>query len=344
MTDMTNTLVDAGAHFNDATNLLEGGLTPATLGLYEADVKAAVADFSAILTTNGGAGLASVGGVALSAQDVSVLTTEMGQMNSNLVQAPLAVTTTDPVAATGPVAAAQNFLVSGQENIISAINGDLTLADALVVAAEQTPGPQPGFQLLPVGNDSQSALTNIETQIPPSLADIGLVFNAVTNLELGGNVNHLPQINADLAAIETGLTNLLANPSTIATIAAAPSGVGLPSEDPATVTAHLQTVLNDIGLQIQHDNADSGPTLATETHANMLAIIDIVQNDPALNLAAGGMGHPGGGDFGELPATLPVAAPPPPPPPVASHGNPHGHALGDFASTHGVGEHFWLHG
>jgi hypothetical protein len=352
MTDMTNTLVDAGAHFNDATTLLEGGLTPATLGLYETDVKAAVADFSAILTTNGGAGLASVGGVALSAQDVSVLTTEMGQMNANLVQAPLAVTTTDPVAATGPAAAAQNFIVGGQENIISAINGDLTLADALVVAAEQTPGAQPGFQLLPVGNDSAAEIVAAEAY-GASLKDIGQVFNAVENLELGGNVNNLPQIDKDLVAIQTGLMNMISFPTATPALAAIESGETATAA--AATTAHLQTLLADINLQIQHDGTDSGATLSTETNANMLAMIDLVQNDPALNVAAGGTGHPGGGGFGELPVYLPSTAaalahpptitpPPPPPPPVALHGDPHGHALGDFASTHGVGEHFWLHG
>jgi hypothetical protein len=353
MTDMTNTLVDAGAHFNDATTLLEGGLTPTTLGQYTTDVQNARADINAIIT-NAAGGSATIGSVTVSPDDavLSSVSTALGQI---LSEAPLAVTTTDPVAASGPVAAAQNYLFGEHVNIIADINGDPTLANALVTAAEQTPGAFPGFQLLPVGNDSAAALKNIETQMPPSLADIGSVFNAVTNLELGGNVNHLPQINADLAAIETGLTNLLANPSTIATIAAAPSGVGLPSEDPATVTAHLQTVLNDIGLQIQHDNADSGPTLATETHTNMLAIIDIVQNDPALNLAAGGMGHPSsGGGFGELPPTLPVAAPPPPPPPpVTTHGNGNGnldpHHSGNVAvdphgNAHGVTDHFWLHG
>jgi hypothetical protein len=80
------------------------------------------------------------------------------------------------------------------------------------------------------------------------------------NLELGGDPNHLPQINADLTAIQTGLMNLVSFPTATSALAAIEANES--PADAAATTAHLQTVLADINLQIQHDNTDTGATLS----------------------------------------------------------------------------------
>jgi len=129
----------------------------------------------------------------------------------------------------------------------------------------------------------------------------------VVNLELGGDPNHLPQINADLTAIQTGLMNMVSFPTATPALAAIEANES--PADAAATTAHLQTVL---ALQIQHDNTDTGATLYAETHANILAIIDTIHGDPALDGAVGG-----------------------------PHGNAHGEL--NVAPPHGVAEHFWLH-
>ena len=80
------------------------------------------------------------------------------------------------------------------------------------------------------------------------------------NLELGGDPNHLPQINADLTAIQTGLMNMVSFPTATPALAAIEANES--PADAAATTAHLQTVLADINLQIQHDNTDTGATLS----------------------------------------------------------------------------------
>jgi hypothetical protein len=152
---------------------------------------------------------------------------------------------------------------------------------------------------MPVGDDSPAALT-AASQFGASLHQIGTVFNAAENLELGGDPNHL-------TAIQTGLMNMVSFPTATSALAAIEANES--PADAAATTAHLQTVL---ALQIQHDNTDTGATLYAETHANILAIIDTIHGDPALDGAVGG-----------------------------PHGNAHGEL--NVAPPHGVAEHFWLH-
>ena len=155
---------------------------------------------------------------------------------------------------------------------------------------------------MPVGDDSPAALT-AALQFGASLHQIGTVFNAAENLELGGDPNHL-------TAIQTGLMNMVSFPTATPALAAIEANES--PADAAATTAHLQTVLADINLQIQHDNTDTGATLSAETHANILAIIDTIHGDPALDAAVGG-----------------------------SRGNAHGEL--NVAPPHGVAEHFLLH-
>ena len=206
------------------------------------------------------------------------------------------------VAAGGP--AVPGTVAAAQNAVLNLMNGDPVLASALAT----NPGGV-GFQAMPVGDDSPAALT-AALQFGASLHQIGTVFNAVVNLELGGDPNHLPQINADLTAIQTGLMNLVSFPTATSALAAIEANES--PADAAATTAHLQTILADINLQIQHDNTDTGATLSAETHANILAIIDTIHGDPALDGAVGG-----------------------------PHGNAHGEL--NVAPPHGVAEHFWLH-
>ncbi len=64
----------------------------------------------------------------------------------------------------------------------------------------------------------------------------------------------------------------------------------------ATTTIHLQTALGQIGLQLnKYDGmeANGKATGLRGTADNLLDIIDIVQGDANLNMAAGGNGNRG---------------------------------------------------
>jgi hypothetical protein len=73
-------------------------------------------------------------------------------------------------------------------------------------------------------------------------------------------------------------------------------------------------VLNDVQLQTalyDYQYATQPDSAAQSTHANLLDVISIVQNDEALNFAAGGAGAPGHrGGFAELPGAEPGLVPP----------------------------------
>jgi trimeric autotransporter adhesin len=108
-----------------------------------------------------------------------------------------------------------------------------------------------------------------------------------------------------MKAISTGLTGLANNPTALAAIESAAGETGSAA---ALTTIHLETALNQINLQISDFDAKyaSDPNIAARsTNDNLLDIIDIIQNDPALNTAAGGNGNPGTvGGFAEFPAYL----------------------------------------
>jgi len=304
---LSTDLSQAGVVFDDATRLLDGGLwsTPADnnnqiayLGMYTTDVTAVLDDINADLANPGGVTV-SGNAYALSAADTAVLQQVQGQLQTLLTEAPLSVGNSH--AAT----TAQELIHTTQTSILSEINGDTALATAL--AANPFPATTGangvGFDALPTGSDNAAALA-AATAPSATLAQIGSVFNAAADLAVGGlNHSNLGEFNADMAAITTGLTNLINNPTALAAIETAAGETGSAA---ALTTVHLDTVLNQIELQTSKFDAEyaSNPNVAARaTNDNLLDIIDIVQGDGALNVAAGGNGTPGTvGGFGEFPA------------------------------------------
>jgi hypothetical protein len=300
-------LQQAGAVFNDAMRMSDGGLwdTPADsnnqkafLGMYTTDIQAVLNDVTAMLGNPGGV---TVGGAALglAAADTAVLTQVQGQLQTLITLA------NGSVGTSAAAATNQELLHTTATSILAEINGDATLANALAGAtyAGGTGADNVGFQALPVGADDAAALAAASGP-NATLADIGKVFNAATALAVGGlNQFNLPQFNADMQAIQTGLTNLVNNPDALAAIEQGLNGV-----DAATTTLHLDTVLEQIKSQLNSFDAEyaANPNVAARsTSDNLLDIIDIVQGDAALNVAAGGNGTPGNvGGFSEMPAFL----------------------------------------
>ncbi|WP_407180638.1 hypothetical protein [Bradyrhizobium sp. STM 3562] len=304
---LTTDVAQAGAVFNDATRLLDGGLwsTPADnsnqqayIGLYTTDVTAVLNDVKAMLADPNGV---TVGGTAytLSTADTTVLTQVEAQLQTLLTEAPHSV-------GNGHAAiTAQESLHTIQTSILNEINGDAALAKALAANsyAANTGANDVGFQALPTGSDSAAALAKASAP-GATLADIGSVFNAAADLAVGGlNHSNLAQFNADMKAIAAGLTHLINSPTALASIEA-----GEGAADAAATTIHLDTVLNQINLQIDQFDKEyaSNPNVAARaTNDNLLDIIDIIQGDGALNGAAGGHGDPGTvGGFAELPGYL----------------------------------------
>ena len=305
--NLSTDLAQAGVVFNDSTRLLDGGLwsTPADsnnqaayLGLYSTDITAVSDDINAALGNPSGV---TVSGDAypLSAADTAVLTQVEGQLQTLLTEAPLSVGNSHNATT------AQELIHTTQTSILSEINSNSALAAALATNPfpSGTGANNVGFENLPAGSDDSAALA---TAAAPNatLGQIGTVFNAAADLAVGG-LNHanLPEFNADMKAIATGLTNLLGNPTALSAIEFGEAG-----SDAALTTIHLQTVLNQVNLQINSFDAEyaTNPNIAARsTNDNVLDIIDIVQNDTALNTAAGGNGNPGTvGGFAELPAYM----------------------------------------
>jgi trimeric autotransporter adhesin len=300
-------LAQAGAVYNDATRLLDGGLwsTPfdahnqqAYLGMYTTDITAVSNDIAAMLANPG---QMTVGGVAFtpSTTDTAVLTEVESQLQTLLTVAPNAVGNSHHAID------AQATLHTVQAEILNEINGDSALATALGNAAYMNPGTganDAGFQALPQGADDPFTLAQAKTGA--SLATIGQVFNAAADLADGGlNHTNLGQFGHDMSAIQHGLENLLNNPTELAQIE-----TGENATSAALTTIHLQTMLNQIDLQINTFDKEyaSNPNVAARaTNDNLLDIIDIVQGDANLNAAAGGNGTPGHvGGFGEMPGYL----------------------------------------
>lgn len=302
-------LAQTGAVYNDSTRLLDGGLwsTPADshnqaayLGLYTADIQAVQADINAALADPNAV---TIGGNShtLSTTDTSVLTQVQGQLQTLLDSAPNSIG--DSHGAT----TAQEQLHTTQTAILNEINGDTALATALgnVSYPGGTGADNVGFEALPIGSDSSAALAAAAAP-GATLQDIGNVFNAAADVAVGGlNHSNLPEFNADMKAIATGLSGLINNPTELSAIESAAGESGTAA---ALTSVHLDTLLNQINLQINdfdHKYANDPNTAARATNDNLLDIIDIVQGDPALNMAAGGNGDPGtNGGFAEMPAYL----------------------------------------
>ena len=130
---LSTDLAQAGAVFNDATRLLDGGLwnNPADsnnqiayLGMYTTDVTAVLNDINAALANPNGV---TVGGNAytLSDQDKAVLSQVQGQLQTLITEANHSVGTSHAAAT------AQELLHTTQTTILNEINGDGALATAL---------------------------------------------------------------------------------------------------------------------------------------------------------------------------------------------------------------------
>ncbi len=305
--NLTTDLAQAGATFNDATRLLDGGLwsTPADtanqnnyLGSFLADIHAVLNDVNADLANPG---TVTVGGNAytLTTADTQVLTQVQSQLQTLLTEAPLSV-------GNSPGAmAAQQTIHTTETQILSEINGDTGLATALAnnSYAATTGSTDVGFQNLPAGSDNAAALA-AATAPGASLAQIGNVFNAAVDLAAGGlNSSNMGEFTADMHAIATGLSNLINNPTQLAALES-----GETASDAALTTIHLDTMLDQVNLQLNKFDGEyaTNPNVAARaTNDNLLDIIDIVQNDAALNMNAGGNGNPSStGGFAEMPGYL----------------------------------------
>lgn len=309
--NLTTDLAQAGAAFNDATRLLEGGgnqfTTPADdagqnnfNGSLVADLHAVLNDVSADLALGVG-GQITVGGNAytLTATDIATLTSVQTSLNDMITQTPNAV------GATGTAVAAQAALHADEAAITHAIAQDTGLATALANASYtgNEGATDVGFQQTVVGSDNAAALAAATAQ-GASLAQIGAVFNAAANISEGGlNSANMAEFTQDMQAVATGLQNILNSPTQLAAIEA-----GETANAAALTTIHLQTLENQAQWQVGHiaqEFAANPSTAARDTSDNILDMIDIVQNDTALNINAGGNGTAAAtGGFAELPGFL----------------------------------------
>jgi hypothetical protein len=154
---LTTDLAQAGAVFNDATRLLDGGLwsTPTDnngqmnyLSSFLADIHAVLNDVTAEVAEGVG-GEISVGGTTdtLTSEDISVLQNVESELNTMITEASLSVGTG------ASAAAAQAALKAADAAILSDINGDSALHSALANAsyAATTGSTDVGFQSLVAG-------------------------------------------------------------------------------------------------------------------------------------------------------------------------------------------------
>jgi len=301
-------LAQAGAVFNDAIRLSEGGLWTGSTAveaasadnqqpyepMYVQDINALQADVNTMLANPNAI---TVGGQTISDPAlVGELSQIQGQLATLAHEAPLSVGTG------AAAAAAQGTIALTQQQILTEVNGDATLAHALNAAAYQSPTgfTNVGFQQLPTGSDTPTALAAAEgsAATPPTLAQVGAVFNAANDLSAGGlNATNLTEFNTDMQAVVTGLTNIVNSPTALAAIEAneqagtSPQGQPLTAQqEQALTTVHLETVLAQAQLQVSKFDgmyATNPNDAARSTNDNMLDMVDIVNNDPALAAAAG---------------------------------------------------------
>ena len=301
-------LAQAGAVFNDAVRLSEGGLWTGSTTLeaasannqqpyepmYVQDINALQADVGAMLANPNAV---TVGGQTIADPALAGELSEIqGQLATLAHEAPLSVGTS------AAAAAAQGSIALTQQQILTEVNGDATLANALNAAAYQSPTgfTNVGFQQLPTGSDTPTALAAAQgtAAAPPTLEQVGAVFNAANDLSVGGlNANNLAEFNADMQAVVTGLTNIVNSPTALAAIEAneqagmSPQGQPLTAQqEQALTTVHIETLLAQSELQLNKFDgmyATNPNDAARSTNDNMLDMVDIVNNDPALAAAAG---------------------------------------------------------
>ena len=301
--NQSSDLVQAGVVFNDAVraslglfNLSGSGNQNPFLGSYTTDIHAVQNDIAAMLATPAAV---TLGGKAftLSTTDIADLTNIQSQLGTLLTAA---AQTTNPAT----MAAADQTLHAVQSQILQEINNDPHIAAALanVPFMANTGANDVAFQNLPAGADDPAALA--AATAGNSLKAVGDVFNAATAAAAGGiSAANIGQITADFTAVQQGLTNILNNKTMLAQIEA-----GETANAAATTTIHLQTVLQQVNLQLNKYDGMAAAGQATGlrgTADNLLDIIDIVQNDANLNMAAGGNGMAGHiGGFAEMPGAL----------------------------------------
>lgn len=301
--NMSTDLVQAGVVFNDAVRISTGlfstpqnsGNSNPFLGSYTTDLHAVQNDINAMLANPGDV---TIGGKAftLNATDTAVLTQVSNEITTLINAAP---NTTNPAT----LAEADQTIHNVQMQILAQIQGDAHLSAALnnVPFLANTGAMDVAFQSLPAGNDSA---TNLAAAAAGDLTAIGTVFNAVADLSLGGmSANNINQIQADFTAVTQGLQAILNDPAKLAAIEAGQTSVAA-----QTTTLHLMTLLSQANLQL--NNYDVAETMASPTALrgsadNIVDMIDVFQNDAALNAAAGGTGAPGHiGGFSEMPGGL----------------------------------------
>ncbi|WP_316234193.1 hypothetical protein [Bradyrhizobium sp. SZCCHNR1098] len=296
-------LVQAGVVFNDAVraslglfSLANSGNSPAFLSSYQADITAVQADIAAMLANPG---QVTLGGktFALNATDTAVLTNVEGQLGTLLQAA-------GQFANASTSAAASQTIHALQQEILGEIHNDAHLANALnnVPFLANTGGQDVAFQTSPAGADDPASLA--AATAGNSLKDVGLVFNKAVEVASGGiNTGNLAEVTADFTAVQHGLTAILNNKTQLAQIEA-----GETANAAALTTIHLQTALGQINLQLgKYDQAATTGNQAAlrGTADNLLDIIDIIQGDTNLNMAAGGNGNAGhAGGFAEDPGGL----------------------------------------
>ncbi|MGJ4939159.1 hypothetical protein ACQR1W_01180 [Bradyrhizobium sp. HKCCYLS1011] len=296
-------LVQAGVVFNDAVRISQGlfslagsGNSNPFLSSYTTDIHAVQNDIAAMLANPG---QVTLGGqtFTLNTTDTAVLTNVQAQLGS-LITAAAGITN----AAT--LATAEQTIHAVQSEILGEINNDAHLSSALnkVTFLATTGAHDVAFQNVPAGADDAATLA--AATAGTSLKAVGAVFNAAEAAAAGGiNAGNLQEITNDFTAISTGLTNILNNKTMLAQIEA-----GETANAAALTTVHLQTVLGQVNLQLnKYDAAASTGNQAAlrGTADNLLDIIDIVQNDANLNMAAGGNGTAGhAGGFAEDPGGL----------------------------------------
>ena len=294
----TNDLGQAGLIFNDAVRLSEGGLwsTPADsntqlnyASMYEADIGILNADIASALA-NG----ATVNGVAVTPSSATTLTDIQTHLNELAAAAPNAIGNS------AAAIAAQGVIHTAQQAILTDIANDTNLQNALAQNGVTNPGTgatDQGFQALPAHAADDSAALATATA-GASLNDIGAVFNAAANLSAGGlNSSNLAEFNTDMKAVAAGLQNFINNgglaeiQGNSAAEHALAQAEGISDSAAQALTGiHLQTVLNQVELQINDFDASyaANPNVAARaTNDNLLDIIDIVQNDQALAANAG---------------------------------------------------------
>ncbi len=297
-------LLQTGVVFNDAVRISTGLFSQAGsgnqnpfLGSYTTDIHAVQNDITAMLANPGHV---TVNGAtfALNTTDTAVLNT----VNSQLTTLLTAAAQTTNVA---NLTAADQTLHTVQNEILQEINNDPHIAAALNnVTFMATTGAvhEVAFQNVPAGADDAASLA--AATAGSSLHAVGTVFNAAADLAAGGiSAGNLGQVTTDLQAVASGITNILNNATQLATIEANET-----ANAKALTTVHLQTVLNQVNLQLNtYDAAEANGSqhAIRGTADNLLDIIDIVQNDTALNTAAGGNGAAGHiGGFAEMPGGL----------------------------------------